>query len=46
VRNGAARPGFVAALAALIALCQGDREALGLLRRLLRRVRSTVVLAH
>jgi hypothetical protein len=31
------------ALAALIALCQGDREALGLLRRLLRRVRPTVV---
>jgi hypothetical protein len=31
------------ALAALIALCQGDREALGLLRRLVRRVRPTVV---
>jgi hypothetical protein len=31
------------ALAALIALCQGDREALGLLRRLVRRVRPTVL---
>jgi hypothetical protein len=31
------------ALAALIALCQGDREALGLLRRLVRRVRPTLV---
>ena len=31
------------ALAALIALCQGDREALGLLRRLVRRARPTVV---
>jgi hypothetical protein len=31
------------ALAALIALCQGDREALGLLRRLLRRVRPTLI---
>jgi hypothetical protein len=31
------------ALAALIALCQGDRDALGLLRRLVRRVRPTVV---
>jgi hypothetical protein len=28
-------------LAALIALCQGDREALGLLRRLVRRIRPT-----
>jgi hypothetical protein len=28
---------------ALAALCQGDREALGLLRRLVRRVRPTVV---
>jgi hypothetical protein len=32
------------ALAALIALRLGDREALGLLRRLVRRVRPTVVL--
>jgi hypothetical protein len=31
------------ALAALIALCRGDREALGLLRRLVRRVRPMVV---
>jgi hypothetical protein len=31
------------ALAALIALCQGDREALGLLRRLVMRARPTVV---
>jgi hypothetical protein len=31
------------ALAALIALCRGDREALGLLRRLVRRVRPTMV---
>jgi hypothetical protein len=31
------------ALAALIALCHGDREALGLLRRLVRRVRPTIV---
>jgi hypothetical protein len=31
------------ALAALIALCRGNREALGLLRRLVRRVRPTVV---
>jgi hypothetical protein len=31
------------ALAALMALCAGDREALGLLRRLVRRVRPTVV---
>jgi hypothetical protein len=30
-------------LAALIALCQGDREALGLLRRLVRRRRPTAV---
>ena len=31
------------ALAALAALCSGDREAVGVLRRLLRRVRPTVV---
>jgi hypothetical protein len=31
------------ALAALLALCQGDREALVLLRRLVRRVRPTIV---
>jgi hypothetical protein len=31
------------ALAALLALCGGDREALGVLRRLVRRVRPTVV---
>jgi hypothetical protein len=31
------------ALAALLALCRGDREALGLLRRMVARVRSTVV---
>jgi hypothetical protein len=31
------------ALAALIALCHGDREALGLLQPLVRRVRPTVV---
>jgi hypothetical protein len=31
------------ALAALAALCTGDREAVGVLRRLLRRVRPTVV---
>jgi hypothetical protein len=31
------------ALAALMALCAGDREALGVLRRLLRRVRPTLV---
>jgi hypothetical protein len=31
------------ALAALIALCAGDREALGLLRRLVRRVRPLLV---
>jgi hypothetical protein len=31
------------ALAVLMALCAGDREALGLLRRLVRRVRPTVV---
>jgi hypothetical protein len=31
------------ALTALIALCQGDREALGLLRGLVQRVRPTVV---
>jgi len=30
-------------VAALISLCQGDREAGGLLRRLVRRVRPTVV---
>jgi hypothetical protein len=36
-------PESALALAALIALCQGDREALGLLRRLVRRVRPTVV---
>jgi hypothetical protein len=34
------------ALAALIALSQGDSEALGLLRRLVRRVRPTVVPRH
>jgi hypothetical protein len=32
------------ALAALIALCQGDRQALGLMRRLVRRVRPTLPL--
>jgi hypothetical protein len=32
-------PESARALAALIALCPGDREALGLLRRLVRRVR-------
>jgi hypothetical protein len=31
------------ALAAPIALCRGDREALRLLRRLVRRVRPTIV---
>jgi hypothetical protein len=31
------------ALAALSALCSGDREAVGLLRRLLRRTRPTLV---
>jgi hypothetical protein len=31
------------ALAALAALCRGDREAIGVLRRLLRRVRPTLV---
>ncbi|HZR94657.1 MAG TPA: hypothetical protein VFA56_03120 [Gaiellaceae bacterium] len=31
------------ALAALAALCAGDREALGFLRRLLRRVRPTLL---
>jgi hypothetical protein len=31
------------ALSALTALCAGDREAVGVLRRLLRRVRPTVV---
>jgi hypothetical protein len=36
-------PESALALAALIALCAGDQEALGLLRRLLRRVRPTVV---
>jgi hypothetical protein len=36
-------PESALALAALIALCQGDREALGLLRRLVRRVRPTLV---
>jgi hypothetical protein len=36
-------PESALALAALIALCQGDREALGLLRRLVRRVRPTIV---
>jgi hypothetical protein len=37
-------PESALAVAALIALCQGDREALGLLRRLVRRVvRPTVV---
>jgi hypothetical protein len=39
-------PEAALALAALIALCQGDREALGLLRRLVRRVRPTVVPRH
>jgi hypothetical protein len=34
------------ALAALIALCRGDREAVGLLRRLVRRVRPTLVPTH
>jgi hypothetical protein len=32
-------PESALALAALIALCAGDREALGLLRRLLKRVK-------
>jgi hypothetical protein len=36
-------PESARALAALIALCHRDREALGLLRRLVRRVRPTVV---
>jgi hypothetical protein len=36
-------PESALALAALLALCHGDREALGLLRRLVRRVRPTVV---
>ena len=31
------------ALAALAALCAGDRDAVGVLRRLLRRVRPTLV---
>jgi hypothetical protein len=31
------------ALAALAALCRGDRDAIGVLRRLLRRVRPTLV---
>jgi hypothetical protein len=39
-------PEAALALAALIALCQGDREALGLLRRLVRRVRPTPVPMH
>lgn len=34
-------PESALALAALIALCQGDREVLGLLRRLVRRVQPT-----
>jgi hypothetical protein len=36
-------PESALALAALLALCRGDREALGLLRRLVRRVQPTVV---
>jgi hypothetical protein len=36
-------PESALALAALIALCQGDREALGLLCRLVRRMRPTVL---
>jgi hypothetical protein len=36
-------PESALALAALIAMCNGDREAVGLLRRLVRRVRPTVV---
>jgi hypothetical protein len=36
-------PESALAVAALIALCAGDREALGLLRRLVRRVRPTVM---
>jgi hypothetical protein len=39
-------PESALALAALIGLCSGDREALGLLRRLVRRVRPTVVPSH
>jgi hypothetical protein len=38
-----ARANMRLALAVLIALCHGDREALGLLRRFVRRVRPTVV---
>jgi hypothetical protein len=37
-------PESALALAALIALCHGDREALGLLRRLVRRVRPKIAL--
>ena len=36
-------PDSALALAALVALCSGDREALGLLRRLVRRVSPTVI---
>jgi hypothetical protein len=36
-------PESALALAALLAVCEGDREALGLLRRLVRRVRPTIV---